>query len=220
MSQIYLPDTTFENNWRALSLDEMKAQPAFPAVLKYYQDKGGVAPTFGQYLEADGRTVVTFIFTDSSDPNNVVSLEAADAICSAQYALNDLRRRGISKTSVASNDPFNWTPPADPAVPPPPTKIVPPVYIVGESYDGGKSYMNMGPIPYVGAKTTDARGEFVAEGHATIGGVTFYWVLKNPAAPVSVAPVNTSPSLMALLALPPDQITQLMALAKMLGLLK
>jgi hypothetical protein len=82
MSQVYLPNNDFLNQWRALSLDEMKAQPAFQAVLDYYKTKGQIEPTFGQYLEPNGRVVVTMVFTDASDPSNSLWVEAADAICS------------------------------------------------------------------------------------------------------------------------------------------
>jgi hypothetical protein len=194
MSQVYLPNNDFLNQWRALSLDEMKAQPAFQAVLDYYKTKGQIEPTYGQYLEPNGRVVVTMVFTDPTNAGNSQWIEAADAVCDALPTLSRLRQVGISKTNPNSYDPFNWTPPVDPAVPALPTKLVKPVYVVGDSYDGGVSYMNMGPIPYVGAETSDPRGTFIAKGHETIGGVTFYWVPKvAPAPPTPVqptAPVN------------------------------
>lgn len=230
MTQTYLPNNDFLDQWRALSLEEMKAQPAFQAAIDYYKTKGQLEPTFGQYLEANGRVVVTMVFTDPTDPSNSQWIEAADAICDAYPTLSRLRQVGISKTSPNSYDPFDWVPPAPPKQPLPAGPLVTPKYVVGESYDGGASYMNMGPIPFVGAKAIDPRGTFVAEGHSTIGGFTFYWVLKTPAVSVPVAPVpvtpvlptpaNASPALMALLALSPDQISQLLALAKMFGLAK
>jgi hypothetical protein len=194
MAQVYLPNNDFENQWRALSLDEMKAQPAFQAVLDYYKTKGQIVPTFGQYLEPNGRVVVTMVFTDPTDPSNTQWIEAADAICDPYPTLGRLRSVGISKTSPMSYDPFNWAPPEPPKLPPPVGPLVIPKFIVGESYDGGKSYMNMGPIPYVGAEASDPRGTFVAVGHSTIGGTTFYWVPKAaqvPPTPVQpTAPVN------------------------------
>jgi hypothetical protein len=185
MARIYLPNNNFLDQWRALSLDEMKAQPAFQAVLDYYRDKGHIVPVFGTTVTPGNQTVVTFKFTDINDAGNVIEVYASDAICSPYPTLGELRRHGISKTSPMSYDPFNWAPPEAPKLPPPVGPLVLPNYVVGDSYDGGLSYMNMGPIPYVGAETTDARGTFVAMGHATIGGSTFYWV---PKAPIMQAP--------------------------------
>jgi hypothetical protein len=194
MSQVYLPNNDFENQWRALSLDEMKAQPAFQAVLDYYKTKGQIEPTFGQYLEPNGRTVVTMVFTDASDPSNSLWVEAADAICSPYPTLGELRRHGVSKTNPNSYDPFNWTPPVDPVVPALPAKLVKPVYVVGNTFDG-IHYQNMGPIPFTGAETTDSRGTFVAAGHTYPFGTTYDWTLKGsavvPVVPVQpTAPVN------------------------------
>jgi hypothetical protein len=182
MAQVYLPNNNFLNQWRALSLAEMKAQPAFQAVLDYYKTKGQIVPTFGQYLEPNGRVVVTMVFTDASDPSTSQWIEAADAICDPYPTLSRLRQIGVSKTSPNSYDPFDWAPPADPVVPVGPAKLQNTVYVVGNTFDG-MHYQNMGPIPFPGAETTDARGTFVAVSHTYPFGTTYDWSLKG--APVA-----------------------------------
>jgi hypothetical protein len=215
---IYLPNNNFLNQWRALNLDEMKAQPAFQAVLDYFKDKGKVEPTFGVGQTPSGQPIVTFKFTN--DSGDVEEFWAADAICDAYPTLSDLRRSGISKTSIASYDPFSWAPPAEVKQPPPAGPPVKPKYVVGNTYDN-VHYENLGPIPYVGAETTDARGTFTAVARVTPFGTSFTWTLKDaaPVAPVApvvpAAPASANP----LLLLSPDKLQKLFDLAKMLGLL-
>jgi hypothetical protein len=143
---------------------------------------------------------------------------AMDVINSPYVFANDLHNHGV----VPDLGYFTCDAPAPP---PPPVRIEKPASTkcaVGKMEIGASGsvyYDNAGALPRSGDLCTDSRGTFKAFTSVNPFGTNAVWYMQAPPPPPP-PPTVDAPSATGIESLSPDQLKQLLALAKMLGLIK
>jgi hypothetical protein len=196
---------------RITTVNVLADEPQFQNVMKCLSEHG-IPPAV--LVPGNMSGVDTLLFKYPAFPE-MQPVTAMDVINSPFSFANDLRRNGVIKT-----DPGYFTCPV-PVVVIPQVGPLPPKCAVGalEHSASGDYYDNAGALPKTGDLCTDSRGTFKAFTSVNPFGTNAVWYMQAPPPPPP-PPTVDAPSATGIENLSPDQLKQLLALAKMLGLIK